>query len=268
MTSQPLIVLAHGSRHPEAHKTISRIAAAVGGRAAFLDFSPWTLSAVAKDLSEQGHTRAIVVPLLFTNAFHLNSDVPNAVDEASAVSKMELSVTAGLGTGDDVAGAVARGLLSQWGAGDESDTPSALNAHQTTPQAGQVIDLVLYAVGSTTPGANESVRQLAHTVAGHLATQGAGRLKVASATAVFATGPGSTGVAAVHKAVESATNPVVSPLFVAEGLLWDKVEDAARAGELSNVTVGQPLGELVAPLVLQRASTINFPSLGNQLKGA
>ena len=94
----PVILLAHGSRRAGADQQIEQIAAALEAelaspansdatwhaelaspapvRAAFLDFSPATLYSVAEELVADGHRHAIVVPLLFTNAFHLNHDVP------------------------------------------------------------------------------------------------------------------------------------------------------------------------------------------------
>ena len=147
-----VILLAHGSRHRRAAAGIDQLAAAVHrhtGRhtvAAHLSFHDHTFDHACHQLRSRGHTRATVVPLLFTNAYHHTIDVPNTVAKED---QLDITITPGLGTGP----AVAELLRSQIPAG----------AHP-----------VLYAVGSSRPEANRSVEKLAHTIGGEplFATRG------------------------------------------------------------------------------------------------
>ena len=96
--------------------------------------------------SRHGSDRAVVVPLLFTNAFHARIDVPATVAEAAASAPLEL-VTAGiLGTGDDVADVAA-------------------DRRQRCRDRRRPSGRLLYAVGSSDPAANTAVHELAERLA-------------------------------------------------------------------------------------------------------
>ena len=98
----PIICLAHGSRHPQADKAVFEIAERISTStevpafAAFLDFHPATLTTVAHRVAAEGYTEAVVVPLLFTRAFHARHDVPAAIAEAAQSIHATLSASAGL----------------------------------------------------------------------------------------------------------------------------------------------------------------------------
>lgn len=221
----PIIVLAHGSRHPRADGAVSSIARATAkltGRdvhAAHLDFSPLTLGTVAHLVAAQGHAEAVVVPLLFTRAFHMRYDVPEALAEAEEQTGLTLHLADGLGTGDDMAEVVAE-------------------ANREAVRSSGADTLVLYSVGSTVPGANEAIVELARGVAK--------RLGVNAARAAHATGKGGGADTALELAGESG---FVAPLFVCPGTLWDLFVE--RAGD--SVGCGEPLVRAVAPLVAARA---------------
>ena len=102
--SLPIVCLAHGSRHPRADDAVAELCQALGGHAqpAYLDFNPRTLTNVAHLLAAQGHAEAVVVPLLFTDAFHMRHDVPEAIAEAEAATGVTLHLARGLGTGGDM----------------------------------------------------------------------------------------------------------------------------------------------------------------------
>lgn len=225
----PVICLAHGSRHPGADPAVARIAGVVsqltGAPAypAYLDFSPLTPLTVAALLAAQGHSRATVVPTLFTRAFHLRHDVPAALREATGATGVDFRLAPGIGTGDDVA---------------------ALLASRIPPGTDHC---VLYSVGSSVVEANHAVAGLAVRV-GELAGLGTDH--------VTATGEGDTGPAGLAAAVQRARRRQqggtvhVAPLFTAPGTLWD----AARAGARGpGVTFGVPLDSAVAPLLAHRA---------------
>ena len=108
-----LLTLSHGSRHPRAAAGIDRLTAAAGerlgvtARAAHLEFSSPSLMDAARDLAAHGHHCAVVVPLLFTDAFHARHDVPAALAAAREASGLELAPARGLGTGGDIADVLA-----------------------------------------------------------------------------------------------------------------------------------------------------------------
>lgn len=218
----PLIGLAHGSRHADTAPIIAGLMAAVAelfdGVAvpAFLDLTAPDLDSVVADLAAQGHRRVVVVPLLFTAAFHARVDAPAAIATAAKKHGVELITADILGTGDDVA-AVLRQSAERAGIGDDAS-------------------VLLYAVGSSRPEANDAVADLASRLA-------AGRS--GSVTAVFgAVEP------RVDSVLEGLSEPIAAlPLFLAPGLLLDPLLLRAAASGWAAAT---PLGALAAPIVLAR----------------
>lgn len=238
---EPVIVLAHGSRRSGAEDVVHAIAREVGARAAFLDFSEFTLDAVVGELRAAGHRRAVVMPLLFTSAFHLRKDVPAAIAEAERNHGVALRATEPIGLGTDV----AELLVAQW-----------RKAHGHRAAADSVGDAVVYAVGSSIPGANEAVEDLAAEV---------GRLLGLPARAIFATGGGIS--VAEHReelgqraGVQTAPTAVL-PLFFAPGLLLDKAVD------VPGTTVSGPLGTAIVPLVTARVAALTGRSIADATAG-
>jgi sirohydrochlorin cobaltochelatase len=226
----PVVGLAHGSRHPRGGDAIEALMIAVGAaagvpaHAAFLDLAEPDLTAVAGLLAEEGHTRAVVVPLLFTEAFHARVDVPEAVAKAAEASGLDLVVAPILGTGDDV-GDVLRGALE--GAGVDGDT-----------------DTVLLAVGSSRVEANDAVVDLA----ARLSDCRRGRVRAAFGTCE----------PKVDQVLGELDEPVALwPLFLADGLLLDPVRERF---EERGWPVVEPLGAFAAPLVLARYAAALAPT--------
>ena len=99
-----LITLSHGSRHPRAKEGIRALTEAAAAELgvewadAHLEFDTPTLAQAAAALRSP---RAVVVPLLFTRAFHAKVDVPRHFDEAR--SHCDLVLAEPLGTGADIA---------------------------------------------------------------------------------------------------------------------------------------------------------------------
>ncbi len=151
-----LIGLAHGSRHTRVAEGVEAVLAAVTDqtgvptRAAYLDLTDPDLEALAGELAAAGVRRAVVVPLLFTDAFHARIDVPDAVTRAAESSGVELVLGPILGTDDDVVDVVAARLAAS---GTPSDAP-----------------ILLYAVGSSRPEANAAVAGLADRLAARRGT--------------------------------------------------------------------------------------------------
>lgn len=196
-----------------------RAASAGGGMpavGAYLDLVEPDLTAVARRLAADGHRRAVVTPLLFTEAFHATVDVPQAVAEASAASGVDLLVSDILGTGDDVLQVVQQSM-HQAGIGPEHS-------------------VLLISVGSSTAAANDAVYAFAERL---------GRGRSGQVAAAF--GTRSPRVADV--APRLAEPVAIVPLFLSPGLLLDPL--VALAAE-RGMTMAAPLGTLAAPVVVDR----------------
>jgi sirohydrochlorin cobaltochelatase len=183
---------------------------------AYLELAQPDLAAAAQQLADVGHATAVVVPLLFTEAYHATIDVPETVRDVAESLPLRLVVADILGTDDDV----ARLLLQSLGEADIDDHTSVL----------------LFAVGSSKPEANEAVSDLAARL---------GRGRRHPVRACFGTcAPG------VADVLDELDGPVaILPLFLAEGLLLSQVRAlAAQHGWL----MAEPLGERAADLVRQR----------------
>lgn len=221
-----LIGLAHGSRHARVVSGVDAVLAAtaalvgVPARSAYLDLTAPDLATVTANLAVAGTRTAVVLPLLFTDAFHARIDVPSAVTAAARSSGVELMLGPILGTGDDVAGVVAERLRAAGAAADEP--------------------VLLYAVGSSRPGANAAVAALAERLSGRRygkvrAGFGTCQPRAADVLAELAGGADRPGT--------------VVPLFVAPGLLLDAIAPAAAA---LGWRLAEPLGPLLAPVLSQR----------------
>lgn len=253
----PIICLAHGSRHPQADQAVFEIAERISEStglpafAAFLDFHPATLTTVAHRVVAAGYSEAVVVPLLFTQAFHARFDVPAAIAEAvdsidvTSSARLTLHLTDGLGTGADmeelVADFTAQYLAEVPAIAGTASAASAENADAANAADSSSIDkLALYSVGSSQPGANEAVAEFAGRVGA--------RLNMRSTRAFVATGnnPGRDTEALLEFADERT---VTVPLFVSPGLLWDKAKIRMPNGQKCT----RHLGDAVAPVVISRA---------------
>lgn len=221
----PLIGLAHGSRHASVRASIDSLmaaAAAEGGMpavSAFLDLTQPDLTATATDLAAQGHTRAVVVPLLFTEAFHAQVDVPEAVRQAAGASGMDLVIADILGTGDDMLEVV----------------------HQSMRDAGigGVESVLLLSVGSSNSAANDAVADLANRL---------GRGRSGEVHPAFGTRS-----PRAKEVLPGLAEPVaIVPLFVSPGLLLDPL---ARLAAERGMVMAPPLGDLVASVLLDRYRT-------------
>ncbi|MCI9888367.1 sirohydrochlorin chelatase [Micrococcales bacterium 31B] len=228
MTETPLIGLAHGSRHPATRAAVeevmaraSLLAGGVPARAAFLDLTEPDLETVCRDLVAAGHTQAVVVPLLFTNAYHARVDTPQAVKRAETATGLRLRRADILG----IDPSIAEGLLHRAReAGLDGSDP-----------------ISLYAVGSSSAAANEEVRELARDLA--LRRPGT------SATASFATSaePRGRDLAA---ALEPGDRLVFASLFLAPGTLLDTLHTAHPSP--ARARIAAPLGVLAAPAIARR----------------
>jgi sirohydrochlorin cobaltochelatase len=183
---------------------------------AYLDFAQPDLNAAACQLADAGHTTAVVVPLLFTEAYHATIDVPERVQDVAESLPLELVVADILGTGEDVA-QLLRQSLDDAGIDDHTS-------------------VLLFAVGSSNPEANQAVFDLADRLA-----QGR-RSPVRGCFGTCAPG--------VIDVLDGLAEPVaVLPLFLAEGLLLAPIRALASQ---HGWRMAAPLGERAADLVRQR----------------
>jgi len=227
-SSPPLIGLAHGSRDPRAARTIGEVMRAVEAlrpglvaRPAFLDLSEPDLTATVESLRvDCCVTDAVVLPLLFTEAFHATIDAPTAVLQAQTATGVELRLGGILGMGEDVLEAL-----------EDSAAQAHIGAHQA---------ILLLAVGSGREQANLAVHDLADRWS---------QRRVGPVWAGFATTGEPTASAVLQRATALRHRIGVVPLFLAPGLLLDAV---ARAATAIDAEVALPLGTALAGLVLRR----------------
>jgi sirohydrochlorin cobaltochelatase len=186
---------------------------------AYLDLAQPDLGTAVRRLAEAGHTRAVVVPLLFTEAYHATIDVPQTVGDVASSLSHQLIVADILGTGDDVSDLLRQSMAAA-GIADHSS-------------------VLLFAVGSSNPAANEAVVDLAARLA-------EGRRGVVRAC--FGTcRPG------VLDVLDGLPEPVAAlPLFLADGLLLAPLRTLASE---HGWQMAEPLGERAADLVRKRYRT-------------
>ena len=188
---------------------------------AFLDLAEPDLTAAVTALQQDGPiTEAIVLPLLFTEAFHASIDAPTAVREAAEATGVALRMGCILGMGDDVLEAL-----------QDSAGRAHIGAHEA---------ILLLAVGSSRDSANEAVKDLADRWS---------RLRPGPVWAGFATTGEPQATAVLERGRKERRRLGVVPLFLAPGLLLDAT--ARQAMEL-DMEVAEPLGAALAGLVLQR----------------
>ena len=183
---------------------------------AYLDLAQPDLGDAVRRLVESGQTAAVVVPLLFTEAYHATVDVPQTIAEVTASSEFQLIVAEILGTGDDVAD-LLRECMVATGIADYSS-------------------VLLFAVGSSNQAANDAVIDLA----GRLADGRQGPVRACFGTCR----------PRVSDVLDGMAEPVAAvPLFLAEGLLLVPLRKlAAERGW----QMAEPLGERAADLVRKR----------------
>ena len=224
----PLIGLAHGSRDPRAARMIADVMRAVQvlrpglvAAPAFLDLSEPDLTAAVTEIQQDlPITEAIVLPLLFTEAFHARVDAPTAVREAEEATAVSLRLGGILGMGEDVLQAL-----------EDSAGRAHISAHEA---------ILLLAVGSSRDEANDAVLELADRWS---------RRRPGPVWAGFATTGEPQATAVLERAKTDRRRLGVVPLFLAPGLLLDAI---ARQAMALDMEVAEPLGTALAGLVLQR----------------
>ena len=238
-----LIAVAHGSRDPRSAATIralTDVAAHLDPTTtvvpSFLDLSTPNVADVLRN-EHIANTTAVVAPLLLGNAFHARNDLP-AVLATAATARPDMHITTAdiLGI-DPLLEAVALDRVRETGA-DPTDA---------------TLGIVLTAVGSSHPAANDAVRKLATRWQGSL-----GGARVCAAFATTAEPDVATAVSRLR--ASGARRIVLAAWFLAPGLLPDRVAALAHAAA-PRVRIAAPLGAdpRVARVLLQRYAAAAEP---------
>lgn len=265
-----LVAVAHGSRDPRAAAATGELLDVVRGqaashglagldvRAAFLGHCapslPQALSAVAAGGAAHGGTRAVVVPLLLTSAYHAVKDIPAQLAAASAAARPGIAVAETLGHGPFLIGAMER-RLAETGA-----VPAGERART---------GVVLAAAGSSDATANAGVAALA---ARWQRDGGWRRVTPAFASAAAppagGTGGRSTGWQPPAEAVRALraeagiARVVVATYLLAPGYFAEKIRAAAaQAGAAAVCGVLGAAPEVARVILARYAAAASFPPI-------
>lgn len=215
-----LLTLSHGSRHPRAREGVRALTMAaahqlgVRGVDAHLEFDTPNLEDAARLLAAEGADHAIVVPLLFTDAFHASEDVPTHMQAAAEF--LPLTRATSIGLGEDLIELLAEQALV--------DAP---------PQA----QLVVYPVG--TSNAAQAARYEG-------VRAGVEKRTGRPTTLIAATRGGAEALAELAR-----QTPIhLLPLFVSNGLLLDTA--TATLERFPEATASGPLTTALADIVANR----------------
>lgn len=222
-----LVTVAHGSRDPRSPAAIRALTEQIpGARVSFLDLSRPLLTDVLRFVHAEGHTSAVVVPLLLGSAYHARVDLPALV--AKAPPGLAVSISDILGSGP-VLEEIAFDRLVATGA-DVKD-PS--------------LGVVVAAVGSSHAPANAAVARLARRwQARH------GFLAAPAFAGRTASDRPDVRAAIARLRARGARKIAVASWFLAPGLLPGQV--ATEAGRAARIAA--PLGpdSRIAALVVRR----------------
>ncbi|THV35766.1 sirohydrochlorin chelatase [Glycomyces buryatensis] len=211
----PVVLVAHGSPDPRSPEAVRAIADAAGSRVGFLEFNDPDPVDVLTSLADEGTRRAVALPLLLTDAYHSQTDLPDVARRAEA-ARPGLSVDLARPVGDlSLAKALVRGLPRD------------------------VDGLVVLAAGTRVDAGRAHVAEVAAE---------AGRLLGVPAGPGFASGPGPRAAETVEALrAEGARKVAAVCYFIAPGLLCDTAIESARSAGV--VHAGEPLG--TAPELLE-----------------
>lgn len=256
-----LIAVAHGSRAPRSAATMAAVTEQLAAarpdldvRLAFLDLNAPSVDQVVDAVAAQGHTRAIVVPLLLGSAFHARVDLPGLLASASARHpRMELIQAEVLGPDARLVSVLRDRVLAHDPAGarpmDSSDSRSVL-ADPIGALDDPRLGIAVAAVGSSSEAANARTADVARL----LAEVTGWTTEICFAT----TGPSVTEAAARLRA-RGAERVLVAPWFLAPGLLTDRL--MRQAPELAHTQVLGPHPALTDVILDRYRAALEVPLL-------
>jgi sirohydrochlorin ferrochelatase len=208
-------------------------------RLAFLDLNTPPVERVVSAVAAQGHTEAVVVPLLLGSAFHARVDLPGLLAAAQARHpRLRLAQAGVLGADRRLVAALRERVL----------------ATGADPRDGR-LGVAVAAVGSSSPQAN---RHTEH-IGGLLGATTSWRTSVCFAT----TEPTlSQSVSQLH--AQGCDRVVVAPWFLARGRLTDRLAAAAPG-----LVHADPIGahRAVADIVCSRYTTAAIDLRSSSLAG-
>lgn len=236
MTAPALVTLAHGSSDPRSAASITALTELVACmrpdlrvEAAFLELAEPHHADVIDGLVGEGHNEIVVVPLLLSEAYHAQVDVPEVVESAMKRNPgLRIRAT-------DVLGIEASFL-------DVLD--KRLRTALTQARVRELDGLVLAAAGSSNTLANATIARVARAWGS--------RHKLPTVAAFASTAPPATGEAVRTLRGDGRRHIAVGSLFLAPGFLPDRAAELAL--EAGAVAVAAPLGvdEEIARTILAR----------------
>ncbi|MBF6467182.1 sirohydrochlorin chelatase [Nocardia beijingensis] len=219
-----LIAVAHGSRDPRSAATVAQVVGAVADarpdldvRTAFLDLTAPSVEQVVAAVAADGHTHAVVTPLLLGRAFHAKVDLPGLLAAAGARHLgLRLTQAEVLGVDAGLIGALRDRVLAAVGGHDPSD---------------RRLGVAVAAVGASSAAANARTAE----VAARLAARTGWRTEIC-----FATAQPSVTEAIARLRARGADQVLVAPWFLAPGLLTDRLARAAPGAVHADVLGAHP----------------------------
>ncbi|MGV9615462.1 sirohydrochlorin chelatase [Nocardia xishanensis] len=207
-----LIAVAHGSRDPRSAATMSAVVAEIAAarpdldvRLAFLDLSAPSVEQVVEAVADQGHTHAIVAPLLLGSAFHARVDLPGLLDACRARHpRLRLTQADVLGPDPRLIDALRDRVL------DAIGTSTTVSADR--------VGVAVAAVGSSSSTANARTAAVARRLAAITGWH---------TEICFATTEPTVNEAVARLRARGADHILVAPWFLAPGLLTDRLATAA-----------------------------------------
>lgn len=270
--SPALIAVAHGSRDPRSAATmyavVEQIAAArpdLDVHLAFLDLNAPSVDQVVDSVAAEGHSHAVVVPLLLGSAFHARVDLPGMLDEIRARHpRLRLTQADVLGADPRLITALRDRVMDMLGdpvrIAVESTAPeqvrlpggpSAPAASTPAISPARRIGIAVAAVGSSSAAANIRTAEVARALTD---------LTGWDAETCFATTNPNLPEAISALRARGAEQVIVAPWFLAPGLLTDRLIAAApdvthaptlgAHPHLSEVVLDRYLAAAIAPLRL------------------
>ncbi|MEV2238585.1 CbiX/SirB N-terminal domain-containing protein [Micromonospora sp. NPDC049891] len=234
-----MLLVAHGSRDPRAAEATRALARAVAAArpgtpvvASWLDHTEPGPTEALRGLAAAGYSRAVLVPLLLTAAYHRRVDIPAAVAAAQQDDQsIGVRITDVLGpVGGEVDPALLAGLRRRLG----------------EAQPGRYDAVVLAAAGTRDAAARGSVGRVA-------AALGAA-LNIPTRVSYASAAPPDAGAAVTRLRAAGARRVAVAAYFLAPGLFHDSV--AASARDAGAVAVASPLTDApdLVDLILRRVT--------------
>ncbi|MFC3438856.1 sirohydrochlorin chelatase [Nocardia seriolae] len=269
-----LIAVAHGSRDPRSAATMRAVVELIAAqrpdldvRLAFLDLSTPSVDQVVDAVAADGHSHAVVVPLLLGSAFHARVDLPGLLDAARARHpRLRVTQADVLGPDPHLIIALRDRIVAALHA-DFAPGPTGIHTAPVDPRdrhAGMTGDAAARMIGDAaacTPRLGVAVAAVgSSSAAANARTGDVARLLTAltgwDTEICFATTDPTLDKAFARLRARGAQRILVAPWFLAPGLLTDRLR-----GVLPQVPHAETLGAhpLLAEVALDRYATAALP---------